>query len=580
MSVLVFTTNTTFKAKDTDIVINNYVETITVHKNKTYDVHLEIEVKTTNPNYMDDIVFKYFSLVKAYGPDRQRKDVLQTISNVKGSHLTLYYESEHWSYGGSNTVIKIVDRPLGTNDIKNYTLDYNVSLSNDTFKGYDLIYYDLIVGNILYPILNYDITVITPDPINKDNLELSRYKETNYMSYTISDNKLHIVGSSLDGSESLTLSYTLDDNYFSLIPNIPMTSFIALIITFLIPLISFLIWLKIGKDPQVNITDEYQPPLDLKSYDADYIINGDTTNKAYSSILLSLTLNGYLKLEDDNGNKDVNAVKPYVLVKLKEYDGKDKNERILFEHFFKHGSTYFASQYDPVLGSVKSTIYETIKIRNSSLMDKKSIKASAKSYLLYGTLVLATIILMSVHLPLSSISVLTIVIQLLFSGITLFSLYQLTSSIPSKLKLFSLLIIPMSIFYLFAIITQVGTEEGLIVGIPYVISLLITGMFSFLMKKRTTKGNEVLSKFLSLKRTLSSVTKETVISLVTDDPEYLVKILPFLLVFNLYDEWNEKYSNIMFFQVSAINEAYINYNKFYDNKIDLFNRKYPEKSNV
>jgi uncharacterized membrane protein YgcG len=558
--VIVSITSTNFKAEDIDddIIINKFFETVTVSKNRTYQVHLELEADFLSEHTYHGLEIDVRFADRVNGPDNQSKVVTAFISQLKTTPKNKYSETGDLFNRDKRGTIRLGDPNKYVYGVVNYTVDYTLTLSTDSFKDYDLINFDLIGGGWNMPILSYELQLITPDIIDKNKLEVvTGYYTDTVLSYTTSENRLVVKGKNLKSHHNVSVIYTLEDHYFSQVPNLTINSIIIAAVTILGVIISIILWYVFGKDTKTKPEVQYKPPLDLTPSDAEFILKGKITHKSYSSLLLSLAIKGYLRIE--NSPTSTNHANPYQFVKLKDYEEDNTMEKVLFHTFFHESDIYIVDQIDPQMDRSLSVIRKYVANRNESSIDKRSIIMKGKVYLVFIIVALIDILALALYIPLRVDNLVVAFVgfmTILFIYLNCHIFFG-KSDFPKMVLIFDI------IFPAFGLVLsiQYGLLEALLISITMIVGLFIILALASFMLKKSAIGDEVYSKFLGYKKYLKSMTNEQLSSLVSDDPEYADKIYPFLVVFDLNKKWDKKYNNILF---KSKNEGYSVYRDFND----------------
>jgi len=136
-----------------------------------------------------------------------------------------------------------------------------------------------------------------------------------------------------DAKDKVTL---LEEDFEWAISNFSYTRLLKIAFSIICVFIVYYLWIKYRKDEMIVDTVEYYPPDDLNSADVALIYNGYSGQKAVISLLIYLANKGYLRIEEYEETKlKIFKSKKFKIIKVKEYDGDNEDEREFFNILFK-----------------------------------------------------------------------------------------------------------------------------------------------------------------------------------------------------------------------------------------------------
>ncbi len=509
---------------------------IKVNENNTYeikeiiDVNFKASVKEFNitiprSNYIDN---KIKSKVKI--TNLKVNDTYELINNKDNYQIKLGEAIE----GKKQYIIS-------------YT--YEVSYNNSIYNKFEGFYYNLVGQDWDALIYNVDFKVSLPN---------------NYSDYNVSFKSKEIVQSDED-----KFKYEIKDNVITgtstkifagdliLIISLPvklasndLTKLCMLV--FFIPIIclgiAILIWYKKGKDEIIE-TVEFYPPKEINSLEMGFLNDGLVDEKNVLSLLIYLANKGYLKIKEENDD--------YKFIKLKEYDGNKKEEKMfldaLFEKSHKNEEEFvYKSELDT---DFSYRIKEIINSMHSRANYRKIYERT--TFWHFITVLLYIISIIATVFPLMNIIEFTIFgfdeikymenILFIIIGIAIGTrIICIENLLPKVRNIF--LIIGIGIF----MIIFFNLYEILLYN-SFVIIVFIVGLISSIgiiicysyLDKRTEEASKMVGRIRGFKRFLETVERDRLESLLNDDPDYFFKILPYAYVLELSDKWIKDFEDIV-----------------------------------
>ena len=370
---------------------------------------------------------------------------------------------------------------------------------------------------------------------------------------------------------------------------------------------SAITWIKKCKNDLVVDTVEFYPPEGCNSLDTGFLYKGKAVNKDVTSLLVYLANKGYIKISDTNNvdisklnlgedkitaanekivelqskiddlkinNPNSKKIKYYenmlevyknidkpidyqkygvsnsiskkdkfIISKIKEYDGKDENERLFFDGLFRYGDNATKSSlYNRFYTTLNKILANANKKEN---IDKIYDKGGLKGRKLIIAMIILTYIAITIP-PMMDYGSSGMLMALLFPGVGLIVLI-LTLSGSLGTKIFGIIwgLFFGGIPWCFMVLPELLQDEKYLIG--YGIGVVaIIGMLILLSKekRRTQYGNNVLGKIRGFKNFLETAEKEKLESLVEKNPNYFYDILPYTYVLNVSDKWIKKFESI------------------------------------
>ena len=539
---------------ESDITINEDASMIVVEKIKVFANGNKIKrgiYRDFPTKYKDD-----------YGNNINiRFDILEVLRNGNSES----YHTENLSngvrvyFGSSNYFL-----PRGD---YTYTFKYKTDRQLGYFNKYDELYWNVTGVGWDFLIEKVAATINLPAPVSKDELKLSGYtgfgglKGSDYKSEIINSRKvrfsstvpfnpkegLTIVvqwpkGLVYEPTQSDKIRYFIQDNLQIVFGIIGV---IALIVYYLI------IWWRVGKDPSKGlIIPLYEPPPNMSPAAVRFIMEMGYDDKNFTSLIVSLAVKGYLKIEEDG--------KDYLLIKSTSNKLLTADEKIVIDKLsFKNND---GRQILELEQKNHAILQKAIKGLKNSLKNsfEKTYFLTNRKYFILGIIISVLILIIS-NVQGSEEQIFSLVWVSFWSiGVAalLFSVFKAWKGALSKGR-GKVTALGGAIFItLFSIPFVIGEIVGLYflsaAGSPLMIVIvaiivLLNLLFYNLLKAPTLLGRKLMDKIEGFKMYLNIGEQDRLESIKEPDktPELFEAFLPYALALNVENKWAEKFSDIL-----------------------------------
>lgn len=361
----------------------------------------------------------------------------------------------------------------------------------------------------------------------------------------------------------------LEDSSIVNVPNIDFLGVLVFSFPLLCLLISLIIWFMYGNNVKKNNIVEYYPPEGFNSLEIGYLYKGMATEKDVISLLIYLANKGYIKISESSDNS-VNGKKAFKIIKLKDYDGNNTNERLFINGLFGSKNLVDSTTINNVRTEVSADklnydFYITIKkilnnintkqnrniiMNNNSLKKKVSIIImTCISYLaisIYPMLINNISNLIFLFIFLSIIGFILIVHAIINKDPNIY-MEDRSEKSPKKARIEIMLfgIILVSISWYFFVLPGLKLDSMYLIG--YMVGIICIILMIILSKnfsKRTEYGFDLLYKIKGYREFLKTVSKEKIDTLANENPNYFYDILPYAYVLDVSDTWINKFESI------------------------------------
>ena len=399
---------------------------------------------------------------------------------------------EYGSDGKSE--IKIGDAqttlPLG---LKEYTIQYNYNFGEDPYEGFDEFIFHAFGDYWGTKINNPSIKLTMPKEFDKDKIKFFGDKKrkvdlTNTVEYEVNGNTIYAtLPNSL--SKSLTIDVELPDGYFKGTDNTyGYVSLMYCAIIFVLMIASALLWLVTGKDKKDIETVEFYAPDNLDVAEVGYINQQEGGRKLTVAMIIQLASKGYIMINESADKKTRVIVKQTDSKIRAQLGSMTECERIVYSALFETGDTVTLEKHP--------TLYKAFSEVTSALEEKLEEKISdAKSYM---AMVISSIMM-----------------------------YISSSYLVCAVKYMEDLDTKYSYLYIIA-----------------AVAIVITGIFTYLMGRKNTYGEQLDARIRGFKNYLETAEKEQIDEQAEKNPYYFYDILPYAYVLGVSSVWISKFENI------------------------------------
>ena len=554
-----------------DYVLDKYDVNIKVNEDNTFDVVETITAYFKKPKHG---IFRNIPLVN----NITRLDGSKSTNRAKITNLSVNNKYTTSRESG-NYKIQIGDANKTLTGEQNYVIKYTYNLGKDKIKDYDELYYNIIGNEWDTAIGNITFTITMPKDFDSSKLGFSSGStgstDNSNIKYNVSNSVITGKYNNILGkNEALTVRCELPDGYFSKAKDIidPII-YIEFIIPLLFLLISFYLWCKFGKDDEAIETVEFYPPEGFNSLEIGFLYKGYADNKDITSLLIYLANKGYIKIKETERKSLFFKYKDFKIIKLKEYDGNNINEKLFLKGLFLKQSSIISLFLDKYEATSEDTLNEVTSLdlydnfyitmnKISSNIDNKENKykiyeksaSSKKIFIILMIIVTYLLITIPPIILFGQIEIIPFAIIFPIIGFTVLftSVFGKIGSVTKTAnniytKIFGLiwglgfgggpwfaLVLPL-------LLQDTNYLTVYIIGLICILVMLLCLKF---LPKRTKYGNEILGKIRGFKNFLETVEKDKLEALVEEHPTYFYDILPYTYVLGISDKWIKKFESI------------------------------------
>ena len=529
--------------------------------------------------YKDRLGNKYnvgFSIVKVLRDGNPEKFHTENKSNG----IRIYIgEKDHYLKKGDYT----------------YAITYRTNRQLGFFDQHDELYWNVTGNDWDFPIDKASATVRLPEIIPWDSIEVEGYtgasgsKDQNYSARIKSDGTAYFETTrTLPNRHGLTIVVTWPKGHIAE----PTTSekidyllsdnrSLIVALTGLIILLAFywIIWLKVGKDPEKGVIfPHYEPPTGYSPASLRYVLNMGYDNACFAAAIINLAVKGFLTIEEDDDDYSL------------ELTGKEKiemapGETAIVKKLFEKDTTYDLIANSPLmkkfieaLGGVLIEADDSGKVTKIKLTQKNHRRIGGavsahelslqnnyeKIYFLtntafftVGLIITFIVLLASIVSEPDSMNPAAIFMIAWLTGWTfaVFSLVKqvyllwsnvngILSALPAILMtLFALPFIGGELFglYMLTELTSVSMCFDLL------IAAIINWLFYELLKAPTLAGRKLLDKIEGFKQYIDIAERHELDFKHPKgrSPELFEEYLPYALALDVEQQWGESFADVL-----------------------------------
>ncbi len=557
-----------------EYVIDSYDIDIKVNENNTFDITETIVAYFNQPKHG---IYRNIPLKNTI----KRLDGTTSTNRAKITNVKVSEEaSASKSMGEYSLQIGSEDKTITKEHA--YKISYNYDIGKDPVKDYDELYYNIIGDEWDTVIGNVTFKITMPKEFDSSKLGFSSglkgSTNNENITYNVSDKVIEgSYDAILSPGEALTVRTELEEGYFvGAGHTLKIGDYLIYLVPILFLAIAILLWHKYGKDNQVIETVEFYPPEGLNSLEVGFLYKGYANNTDVTSLLIYLANKKYIKIVETEKKSLFSNKKDFKIIKLKDYDGDNKEEKLFLKGLFKNKSSSKSSHLknkmhegndtsEGISEVTSSDLYDKFYITMETIIDnindKKSkifeIKNASKSSYI-KLMIFLTFLIITIPPILSYGNTDELILVLLFPsfGFTFLFLALIggetnmshvnkkSSLVITKIfyiisGLFALL--PGIFFLLPALLQEKLYLIGYLVGLGCILGLLICHKY---LPKRTPYGNEMLGKIRGFRNFLKTAEKDRLEAMVMQDPSYFYNILPYTYVLGVSDKWIKKFETI------------------------------------
>lgn len=526
--IIIFSNKTFGINSDAGYIIENYKMDIIVNEDNTFDVTETIDVRFTEEGKRGIIR----NIPRANYLKRENGEYSKNIA-----YLTNLEVNDDFKYTKDRKYYNI---KIGKNDVvaskeKTYIIKYKYDIGKDPLKDIDEFYFYIIGEGWNTTINNVEFKIKMPKMFDENKVKFFNVYKNNFrnlhLNYIIREKTIIAsYNKKLQPNEGLSIRMILPKGYFYR-KWIPFTNamLIKMFISLILVIVAIIIWMSDEKKKWIVCKREYYPPNNMNSLVLTLLYYGIKDDAVM--LLVSLLNKGYLRFEEIR--YDSSNWKNFKIIKIKDYDGNDKYEKIIFEELFKNKDVIEKEEYKYIINDITQKVYDGIDIEsfNKKRIDKKSV--CIKNLIFIMSMIVMTFMFWS---SLSDI-VIKAIIMLVFRWVEK-RMYPFIKTKTYWIFIMSLIIVPLD--FLFNGIIRL--EDSYLIEFTFESVCFFILTVLFIKKNKVIKENiMILERIDSFYKFLRNPRRDKLNELIKNDPNYLYKMIPYIVSLNLLERYNNKY---------------------------------------
>ena len=526
--IIMFSNKTFGINSDAGYIIENYKMDIIVNEDNTFDVTETIDVRFTEEGKRGIIR----NIPRVNDLKRENGEYSRNIA-----YLTNLEVNDDFKYTKDRKYYNI---KIGKNDVvapkeKTYIIKYKYDIGKDPLKNIDEFYFYIIGEGWNTTINNVEFKIKMPKMFDENKVKFFNVYKNNFrnlhLNYIIREKTIIAsYNKKLQPNEGLSIRMILPKGYFYR-KWIPFTNamLIKMFISLILVIVAIIIWMSDEKKKWIVCKREYYPPNNMNSLVLTLLYYGIKDDAVM--LLVSLLNKGYLRFEEIR--YDSSNWKNFKIIKIKDYDGNDKYEKNIFEELFKNKDVIEKEEYKYIINDITQKVYDGIDIEsfNKKRIDKKSV--CIKNLIFIMSMIVMTFMFWS---SLSDI-VIKAIIMLVFRWVEK-RMYPFIKTKTYWIFIMSLIIVPLD--FLFNGIIRL--EDSYLIEFIFESVCFFILTVLFIKKNKVIKENiMILERIDSFYKFLRNPRRDKLNELIKNDPNYLYKMIPYIVSLNLLERYNNKY---------------------------------------
>lgn len=450
-----------------------------------------------------------------------------------------------------------------------YSIQYYTFRQLGFFEKYDELYWNVTGNGWSFPILSARASVQLPPGVNTEQTQSDAYTGeagATHKDFTVSspdENSLIFeTTSSLSPGEGLTIVVDWPKGYITEPDEAQKrqwfiqdnkTLFTGLTGLVVLWLYFFLVWKKVGQDPDKGIIyPRYRPPSRHSPASVRFVSQMAYDNKTFAAALVNMAVKGYIEI-DDSSNKSFVLTKVSSSPAANNQASLSKGEALIARDLFRDKETMTLKQSNhKIIGKARKTHkkilkqdYEKKYFKTNMLYSLPGVVISLVTliftlYSIDSTADRETSAFLTFWLSLWSLGTLVLVYRTYILWRAIDAFYKV---IPALfMTLFAVPFVGAELFVLYQLWELAGT--GLILTL--VVIILTHGFFYQWMKAPTLLGRKLLDKVAGFKLYLSVAEQQELQfkNAPQKTPQLFEQYLPYAIALDVETQWSARFSSV------------------------------------
>ncbi len=476
-------------------------------------------------------------------------DTKARVSHIKAS------DKLHEERKRGFVILRLGDADRTVTGRQEYSIGFRYDIGIDPYPDYDEFYYNLVGDGWEVPIEEFSFSITFPKPIEEEKIFFTTGKVGSVSSegvkWSLSPDRLTIEGSiaPIGVGEALTVRVEMEDGYYAERFNYErITRPVYLILMPLTLILAIFLWHRHGRDKDLIIVPQFDPPSGTTPLDVGYLIDGSLDSHDVTAMLFYWADKGCLTIVEEG--KEVSFIRG------RDPEGALPHEQKLYDDFFSFGKGGIVKAKN--LEGNFADAYRKLAAQVEKYYTKENPLESSLSHKMRKViLLLLAIPAFGFGFSFAGIYIdLNVVFRAFCSliiGVALFwLLYRLDKNwyiMKRPKRLLNMVIIAFVAIVGFVFLQLVGGAwEGVVNIVLIALTLAANFAIAFLAvitKQRSPFGQRQLELILGLRDFIERVEMEQLKRMIKDNPQFYYRVLSFAIVLGLEKKWAKKFDNIM-----------------------------------
>lgn len=457
-------------------------------------------------------------------------------------------------------IIRIGDENREVEGLQRYEISYTFSYPDDRLADMDYLFHTVLGTEFEDPIEHFEFHISFDKPLPDDIEDLLEVYAGEYgktdgviedLSIEVSPTEIRGEASNVEPRHGITLYAELPSDYYENVRTINYTLFYLFLALTVLLAVVIAFFLFTQRTPHVTKVIEFYPPEGISSAEVGTIIDDSADNIDITSLIPWLAGQGYIKIREFKKGR-IFKTTDLELTKVKDLPTNAPSyQRRLMKMLFSEGDVVCMKD----IGERPSE-FEAIKdALSKQFKGPRKLTEMRWPVWLYGLLAIAGTLALGFN------SVVTMIdTEMLMGAGLLFGLpmilavmFRVNSSAGDLIEgtgrrvlyfiLTTVLMLACWGVYAFVFINH-GAPLGLIPSLAiFVVCHLLTEM-SGRFNVSTDYRVQMMGRLLGFKEFIETAEKDRLQQLQADDPQYFYKVLPYAMVFDLSDKWDDLFKDI------------------------------------
>ncbi len=458
------------------------------------------------------------------------------------------------NYQYNDMVIQIGDADRYVTGEQVYKISYRYDIGRQVIENNEVgFYFNLLGDDWETPINQFSFRINLPKEVSPKAVTFFRgEKENEGVDWTLNEERRSIEGfaHNLKKGEGVTVKIDLEPSYFkSRIDWQTVLRFPALVISFILMGLAFFQWMKVGRDDDLIVVPQFEPPEGTTPLDVGYIIDKSVDPQDVTAMIFYWADRGNLTIVENK--------KELSLIKGRELTTSNEAERVLYDGLFALGKgpvvriKDLEGNFSKIFQKVKNKVENRYRNKNA-LVDEKSRKAAA----LITASTLISSCMYALLLTANNLDVFSVILFFIagLSATVFLVLMNLIDrlwykSAPfKKTVLFVVLlvsvIISLSLLLVASFVFVDGIYQGVFAAVLAAFTNFVLALFATITTRRSSYGQEKLEKVLGLRDFILKVELDQIKRMSAENPSFYYKLISFAIVLGLEKKWSKKFESI------------------------------------